>query len=406
MAFNLRRDTSSEVVGLCLYLPGGFYLEKPEQAGISNLLEELLAQGSSTSEDHEATEDRLGRQGAVLSRLKLLLSDPVGKDGLVLSVNATLYSFDELLKTLHDIMYEPAFDAASFREAKQRQVDFWKDRVDNPEDHGAWELTARLYPGIYARPAAQVLAAVKQITVDQLKAFHAQVAGLKRAVLGVSGNLTEQRVTERVRTVWSSSVSDPTTAPAAPAFTPLTGVSTEALSGTKPYDTVWVGFKMPPEPGIHDVALASIWWTLLGFAHDAVLPAAIQALDSGSRMIHCTYSPRRYGSEFVFGFRVKKGLGKQAAQVLEQEVAKLQTLTPTAQQIELTRRKIVSLVTMQFQDKVGLATKLGFAKFVKDQPDLYEGTVDAYKSVKPEELSAMAKQHLGAARILLYEGRE
>lgn len=407
VAYNLRRDSSSEVVGLCLYVPGGFYLEKPEQAGISNLLEELLAIGSTAVEPHDATEDRLGRQGAVLQRLKLLLSDPVGKDGIVLSINATLYSFDELLKTLHDIVFEPAFDAASFREAQRRQTEFWKMRADHPEDNGGWELTARLYPGIYARPAKDIVASIQRLTVADLKAFHAQVTGRRNAVVGVSGNLTEAKVADRLRTLWSTAASATTTETLPePKFEPITGVTTEVLPGNKPYDTVWIGFKMPAEKDIHEVALATIWWTLLGFSRDAKFPALVQKLDPGAKMVSCTYSPRRFGSEMAFGFRVKAGQGKAAAKLLEAEVAGLPNLKPTQDQIEMTRRKIVSLVTMQFQDKVGQATKLGFAAYVKDQPDLYEGTLEAYRTVKVEELEAMVKTHLSAARILVYEGKE
>lgn len=408
VSFNLRRDTSSDVVGLALYVPGGFYLEEPEKAGVSQLLEELLAQGSTTREPRDQTVDRLGSQGAVLSRLKLLLSDPVGKDGIVLSLNATLFSFDELLQTLYSIVYEPAFDAVSFREARQRQIDFWKERADNPEDQGAWYLTAMLYPGIYARPAAEILASLSKLTVEDVKAFHAKVIARREAVVGVSGNLTEARVSDRVRAVFAGSAAftESTTATAVPAFAPLKGVTVENAAGGKPYDTVWIGFKLPPEPDIHAVALSTTWWTLLGFAHDSILKGAMLALDPGARMVSCQYSPRRYGSEMIFGFRLRLGQGKAAAKALEAEVAKLAAFVPKPEQIELTRKKIVSLVTMQFQDKVGQATKLGFAKFVKNTPDLYEGTVDAYRSVKIEELEAMAREHLSAARIVVFEGHE
>lgn len=420
-----KRDASTDVVGISIYLPAGMSEDPAGLQGLGSLLEYYLTQTS--PQDTSALEWRhlLERNGVTIQ------PTGAGFDGLVLSLNATVYNFPELLKGLHSLVTSPRFEATAFQRIRKEFVEGWKSFAREPTAVGkytGWEL---LYPGSPdVHPLESLLAGMEKASLDDLRRHHQWVLARPGLVIAVTGNLALEKVEADVREAFglppgSTARSGETTSPITPdpvpdahataspvagpdhevhPFTPLTGHDVKVFPATQQFDTVWVLFKL--RPAAHgDTAPLTVGFTLLGIGADALIPARIRALDPSYETIWNSLHFPTFGGMMSFGYRVAPGKGKEV-------VKDLQAFLPTISQAPLspgliseTRDQILTRLLRLFQNKVTHSTRLAMTAGAVNVANFFEILQQEYPKVDEAAIRRVSKEHLSSALIVLYEAK-
>ncbi|MBI4862951.1 MAG: insulinase family protein [Candidatus Riflebacteria bacterium] len=392
-----KKDTSTEVVGVALYMHGSATNEtKP---GLAGLLEELLSEARTSVEPPEVTQSRLERCGAVLR------CGGGGIAGIIPSLNATVYTFDELLQTLHDIAVKPRFDEEPFERVRRKVVDELKERSDDPEQQGSWRLWQVFYPKETSGAPAEVAKSLQACTSGDVKAYHAKVLASRPIVVAVSGNLSAQRVFDRVEQVFAD-VPRPEAAPPQAVKKPKdetippSRVRLETIETPRPYDTVWVGFKLPAS-SVLDIAPMTVWMNLLILADQSMCSVKVREFDPNFEKRIAGMNTLHFGGVLAWGFRVKSGVGEKVAAWLEEFVATIPDIEVPSDRAESARRLVLTAFLRRFQDKVNHSRTLAFMMSLTNDPGFFDRLRELYE--KMPDLKRVARQYFSEAYIVLYK---
>lgn len=400
----VRREASDDVVGISLYLPGSMADEPTDKPGLAGLLEAMLAEGETRAEAPAVTAARLEESGGSIH------GGLSGIDGIVLSISATVYTFDELLQTLHDVVILPRFDPATFERVKREYVEGWQEFEKNLEDSGLWLMYQTLFPQApYGKPISEIVAKVPSYTLQDLEDFHAQVLARKRSALVVAGNVAPEKVFASVEGVRSDGLKvargEARPAPRWPAFRPLTTTQVERRPSERPFDTVWVAFKLPPEAR-QNLAAGTVWFNVLGLGADAIFSRQAEAVDPAYQRVSGSLNVLSHGGGLILGYRVAAGKGEQLADQVRQRVVRLDAVQPTPAEIETTRRRISTYLGISAQDKVRRASSMALSFGTMDEPDFQQRLLESYRTVDAAQLEDFRERYLKHAHLVVFEASQ
>ena len=189
---NLPRNTANEVVAANLYLLGGARQLTPANAGIEGLL--LLASERGTRRfPGAAVRQRTATLGSTISI-------EANDDWSAIGLHSIRDTFDSTWAILADRVMAPTPARADAELAREQLITGARQRSTQPDD-AATELADSLiyvsHP--YALPATGTPASLASITVEQLRAYHAQQFVTSRMLLVVVGNVERAEVERLVR---------------------------------------------------------------------------------------------------------------------------------------------------------------------------------------------------------------
>jgi zinc protease len=180
-------DREVPMVQFELRMKGGQLLEATDRAGVANLLAESMTAGtrSKTPEELEAAIDLLGAT----------ISVDAGAESFSISGSTLTRNYAATMDLVEEILLEPRFDSTEFTLARQRIVNTLQQRAANPTGI-AEDVFQRLLYGEHVLGANRLgqLATVEQITLADLRRYHAEALTPQAAAYHVSGAVNEGAV--------------------------------------------------------------------------------------------------------------------------------------------------------------------------------------------------------------------
>ena len=188
------------LVEMAIELKGGLLLEDPSKVGVSNLITDLLMEGTRNKTPIQLQEaiDDLGANVRVIA----------DKESITLWINALRSKFDETLALAQEILLEPRWDEKEFERLKRETIEQIKRDEARPSSV-ATNVFHRLIYGeshILSHPLIGAVDSVSAITMDDLKTYYQKNFSPKAAHIEITGKLSKTEAMAALRSLekdWS-----------------------------------------------------------------------------------------------------------------------------------------------------------------------------------------------------------
>jgi len=180
-------DREVPLVQFTLRVKGGQLLEDPDRIGVANLLAESMTAGtaSRTPEELEKAIDMLGAS----------INVTAGAQSFSIRGSTLARNYSETMALVQEILLEPRFDSDEFALAKQRIGNALRQRAASPVAV-AGDVFQRLLYGDHILAANRLgdFDTIDEITLDDLRGYHASALSPALAAFHVSGAVTQAEV--------------------------------------------------------------------------------------------------------------------------------------------------------------------------------------------------------------------
>lgn len=150
------------LVNFSLLIQGGMLLENPDKIGVSNLLGQMLKEGTAdkTPEDLEEALALLGSTVSISS----------GKEGLTITGNTLSRNYDKTIDLVKEMLLKPRWDAKEFEKIKYKTINVIRENNANPDLVARKVFNQIIFKNtILENQASGTIKSVEAITLDDLK---------------------------------------------------------------------------------------------------------------------------------------------------------------------------------------------------------------------------------------------
>ena len=365
--------------------------EEADQVWLSDLLADLMQEGSTSRSAKQIADEMAGMGGN--------LEINVGAHTSSLSTSV-LYEFaPDAIGLMADVLKNPSWPAESLDRLKSDMKRDLSVRVSRPRAQAYRDFMAAIYPDhAYGRvyPTDEL---IDSYSVEDIKAFYNANFGAKRTTVYIAGNFDKDAVKNAVESAlgdWrEGSDSD---YPVANAVT---------SSGTKiidrpgaPQSTIYFGLPVA-DPSDPDYIALDITNSILGGSFASRITSNIRE-DKGY-----TYSPRSVLTE-----NYKSGVWYQMADVttvhtgasldeIKKEIAMLQDEAPGQSELDGIIKYESGIYVLQNSTPAGIIRQLVFLDVHDLDESFLENKVDNFYAVTPEKVQEMTRKHIRPEDMML-----
>ncbi|TYA59022.1 M16 family metallopeptidase [Formosa maritima] len=175
-------------------IPGGELLDPKGKEGVSGLFANIMIEGTATKTPAEL-EEAIGLLGASINITS-------AREELHIMGSCLAKNFNETIKLVNEILLEPRWDEAEFARLKQALETSLKGREANPNAIGQMVLYKLLYGEShrFGIPGAGTLESTKDISMDDLKAYYANLSP-KNASFHIVGDISKPQTEHTLATL-------------------------------------------------------------------------------------------------------------------------------------------------------------------------------------------------------------
>jgi zinc protease len=154
------------LVNFSMLIQGGQMLESPEKAGVSNLLAQMLTEGTKNKTPEQLEE--------ALNLLGSTISVSAGKESIRISGNTLSRNYEKTMALVQEMLLSPRWDKKEFDLLKQKTLNSIRESNANPAVIADNIFNKLLYGqgNIIANPVSGLLKTVDEITTDDLKKYY------------------------------------------------------------------------------------------------------------------------------------------------------------------------------------------------------------------------------------------
>ncbi len=173
------------LVNFSIRILGGHIVESPDKAGLTNILTDLMMEGTATKTPEEL-EDAIGQLGA---NIRMYASD----EYITISANCLSRNYEETLALVEEMITEPRWDADEFDRIKKAALTSIQQRNSNPNAIASMIMDMKLYgkDNIMGVPTSGTTSSVESITMDDLKQYYNTYFSPSVANFHIAGNVPE-----------------------------------------------------------------------------------------------------------------------------------------------------------------------------------------------------------------------
>lgn len=180
-------DDTLPIVSLNVHLPAGSLYDPPDRRGLANLMARLLDEGAGDM-DAAAYQERM-------EDLAISISVTVSRDTLSLSLRTTTDTLDQAFEMLRLALESPRFDDEAVERMRSGVLASIRYESGDPSTLASNALFARVFGDHpYAFDEKGSDASVREITREDLVAFHRARVTRETLSIGVAGDIDAKRL--------------------------------------------------------------------------------------------------------------------------------------------------------------------------------------------------------------------
>lgn len=378
-------------VTIQLYIGAGSILESADKVGLTNLLANLLEEGTETQSAKDLS-IAFAKMGGQLS---------VAPGTHVTTVSATVLSeFAPDVVTLFSQVVQqsklPASELERLKNNLKRQVSVGKSQAGTVATQLFDKAIFGDHPYGRELPSDEM---IDGITIEDVKAFYEAEYGAKRSVLYVVGKFDQSKVEAAVKAGFASWQTGKELA--YPAVTPNMEMDI-ALSDrpNAPQSTIRLGIPVP-DPSHPDFVALEVMDDLLGGSFSSRITSNIRE-DKGY-----TYSPsstlaNRYRSSVWYqAADVTTESTKDALLEIAREVNLLGSEAPTEEELNGIKNYMAGIFVLQNSSRGGIINQLFNIEFHGLEENYLDKRVQSIYAVTPEKIQEVTQRYLDPEKMFL-----
>jgi len=174
------------LVNFSIRIMGGFSTESIDEPGVTNLLTDLMMEGTKDRTPEEL-EDAIGQLGA---NINLYTSN----EFIEISGNCLTRNYSETLALVEEILLKPRWDEKEFTRLKEQTINQIMQRDVNPNAVAGMVKSKILFGNehILSLPIAGTIESVNSITVEDLKNYYYAYFAPNTSNFHIAGNITKE----------------------------------------------------------------------------------------------------------------------------------------------------------------------------------------------------------------------
>ena len=173
------------IIQATISLEGGALLDPSNKRGVAYLNARLMNEGtaSKTADQLESAMGLLGARITVTS----------GLEGMNVSISGLSKNFPKVLELVEEMILRPRFDEEALQRAKMQTKAMIRQNSANPRNIAQSTRDKLIYGanGTFATPEYGTAASIDNITMDDIKAFHAAYLSPSVASLSIAGDINQ-----------------------------------------------------------------------------------------------------------------------------------------------------------------------------------------------------------------------
>ncbi len=173
------------LINYVIEIEGGHLMDKPDKAGVANLITDLMMEGTAnkTPEELEEAIDMLGANIYMYT----------GSEAITVSVSTLARNLDKTIELVQEILLEPRWDEEEFELAKMKNINMLMRNKAN-SNYLARQAFNNLLFGegtLLALPNSGTIETIEAITIDDLKAYYETIFSPSISTLRVVGDINK-----------------------------------------------------------------------------------------------------------------------------------------------------------------------------------------------------------------------
>jgi zinc protease len=377
-----------------IVVDGGHMVDKPEKAGVANLVATMLNEGTK-NKTPEQLEDAIGLLGA-----SIRVSS--GNENITINVSTLARNFEKTIAIVEEMLLEPRWDEEQFALAKSRIINVIKRNAANPDYLSTFTLNKLMFgDNILATDASGTETSVEGITIDDLKEYYNNYFSPSISRFLIAGDINQPRVEAALaglsQTWPAKEVNIPEIKVPDPpeksqiyfvdvpgATQSVISIGSPSLSRTNPdfYPALVVNFKL----GAREASISGLWMQIIreqkGFTYGA----------------YSSFSGFKNYGYFSASSRVRTNATLESVNIFKTEMEKYRTTMPE-EYINFTRSGLMKSNARRFETLGNLLNMLN-TMTAYNLPSDYIKQEEAYvKGLTAEKQLEIAKKYIDPSRM-------
>jgi predicted Zn-dependent peptidase len=382
----LRRTQANDIVALKMYLPMGPLFEGQEEAGLSNLLQEMLLHGT-TRRSEEDLQDALADLGAKLDTSS-------ANDFGSVTLRVARPEFEKSLDLLEEVVTEPALDEAELVKEKVRILNRIKAQNDSLLA-AAFELFRETFyeDHPYHKPVLGYPDTVPAIDRGRLQTARERFYQSSRMVVSAVGNFDPDlllRRLERLSLPVSNGLVEPERRGAVRHDLP------REVSKRRESLAAWLVIGFPaPSLGDPDFAAARLLDAVLGGTMNSRLFSELREKRSLAYQVSSYYNDQRSHSFLAGYIGTSARKFDEARGAMLHEFERLATEPVTPAELERAKKYLRGAYIVSAETNGAQASRMGRYELNDLGQDFGDRLLERITAVTPEEIRNLAESWFG-----------
>ena len=390
----VRENPEAPVVAYSLMVRMGTRTETPDNAGISNLLQQMLVRGTEKLDGEQIAEaaDRMG--GGI---------DAYGDaDYSEITATALSRNWQEMLDLVGDCVLRPTLPDGTIQAVRNFLVRQIRNRGDKPFDVAADRMRAALFgTNPYAWDPLGRRESVEKLDRSTLIAYYRRYYVPGQLVLAVSGDVKNAEVVARVQQIFGTMAPGQVPMPPVPA-PPAMAASREVVVVPGAQAQIFMG-ALAPSLTNPDHAPLKVLTALLGGGMASRFFSELRDQQALAYTTLALYPSRVDTSAFVSILGTAPDNVPKAEPALAQQLERVRNQAATEEEVAVARAYVVGSQAMDRRTNARQAWYLAFYEIAGVGYEFLDRYAEAVKKVSPADVQRVAQKYLGVIRTVIVQ---
>jgi predicted Zn-dependent peptidase len=372
----------------------GTRTETPDNAGISNLLQQMLVRGTEKLDGEQIAEaaDRMG--GGI---------DAYGDaDYSEITATALSRNWQEMLDLIGDCVLRPTLPDGTIQAVRNFLVRQIRNRGDKPFDVAADRMRAALFgANPYAWDPLGRRESVEKLDRSALIAYYRRYYVPGQLVLAVSGDVKNAEVVARVQQIFGTMAPGQVPMPPVPA-PPAMAASREAVVVPGAQAQIFMG-ALAPSLTDPDHPPLKVLTALLGGGMASRFFSELRDQQALAYTTLALYPSRVDTSAFVSILGTAPDNVPKAEPALAQQLERVRNRAATEEEVAVARAYVVGSQAMDRRTNARQAWYLAFYEIAGVGHEFLDRYAEAIKKVSPADVQRVAQKYLSVIRTVIVQ---
>jgi zinc protease len=390
----VRENREAPVVAYSLMVRMGTRTETPDNAGISNLLQQMLVRGTEKLDGEQIAEaaDRMG--GGI---------DAYGDvDYSEITATALSRNWQEMLDLLGDCVLRPTLPDGTVQAVRNFLARQIRNRGDKPFDVASDRMRAALFgSNPYAWDPLGRRASVEKLDREALIAYYRRFYVPGQMVLAVSGDVKTADVVAQVQRIFGSMAPGKVEMPAVPAPPPMVA-SREVIVVPGAQAQIFMG-ALAPSLTDADHPPLKVLTAVLGGGMASRFFSELRDQQALAYTTLALYPSRVDTSAFIAILGTAPENVTKAEPALAEQLERIRNQAASEDEVAVARAYVVGSQAMDRRTNARQAWYLAFYEVAGVGYEFLDRYAAAVKQVTPADVQRVAKKYLSVVRTVIVQ---